>query len=58
VIVREISSKKPIDKSRPNENNRVRITVKMALRGLAFTSQITFMLSVTQQKCLFHQEVS
>ena len=42
VIVSEISSKKPTDKIRPNENSRVRINVKTALRGLAFTSQITF----------------
>ena len=42
VIVSEINSKKPTDKIRPNENSRVRITVKMALRGFAFTSQITF----------------
>ena len=42
VIEREISSKKPTDKIRPNEKSRVRIIVKMALRGLAFTSQITF----------------
>jgi hypothetical protein len=45
VIVSEISSKKPMDKIRPKENSRVRIIVKMALRGLAFPSQITFYAS-------------
>jgi len=37
VIISEIRSKKPSDKVSPNENSRLRITVKTALRGLAFT---------------------
>jgi hypothetical protein len=40
MIVSEISSKKPTDKISPNENSRLRITVKTALRGLAWTENL------------------
>ena len=42
VIISEINNKKPMDTIRPNENRRVRISVKMALCGFTFTSQIIF----------------